>query len=107
MSGISKKLWILGSLIAVPLVGKALHGLQAGDLLGLVGLQRHRSALSAILPAVGLVSLGAVAGAGVALVVAPSSGASLRRCVSAKASEWTNKMCNDLSSNIPVRESQL
>jgi hypothetical protein len=89
---ISKVLWTLGSLIGAQQAVNAARRFQADDLLGVVGLQRRRSAAQVILPAIGLVSLGAAVGAGVALLIAPSSGAELRQRLSERVDKLTDKI---------------
>jgi hypothetical protein len=62
------------------------------DVLGLIGLQRPPSALGAILPAIGLVAFGAAIGAGVGLMLAPSSGRRLRQDMSERFDQMREKM---------------
>ena len=89
---ISKVLWSLGSLIGAQQAVSVVRGFEVNDLLGLVGLQRRRSTLQMILPAIGLVTLGAAVGAGTALLVAPSSGADLRQRLSERVDKLTDKL---------------
>ena len=72
-------------------IGRLL-GYDIDDVLELVGLQRRRSAIGAVLPAVGLVAIGAVVGAGVGLMFAPSSGRRLRQDVSERLDQMREKM---------------
>jgi len=58
---------------------KNLIGYDIDDVLDLVGLARRRSLIEAVLPAMGFVVLGAAIGAGVGLMLAPSSGRRLRQ----------------------------
>ncbi|MBV9948436.1 MAG: YtxH domain-containing protein [Myxococcales bacterium] len=58
---------------------KSLFGYDVDDIIDLVGLQRRRSTLGMVLPAVGLFALGAGIGAAAGLMLAPSSGRLLRR----------------------------
>jgi len=74
----SKTLVALASSIGTREILKAASGLGLNDALGLVGLERRPSGLSRWLPAIGLVTLSAAVGAGVALLLAPSSGSQLR-----------------------------
>ena len=61
----------LGMAIASTKIAKRISNLEADDFWSLVGLERRRShALSAV----GLIGLGAVVGAGVALLFAPDTG---------------------------------
>jgi hypothetical protein len=62
-----------------PMIMKDITGYDINDALELLGLQRKPTLLSALLPAVALVSVGAAVGAGVGLAFAPSSGRRLRK----------------------------
>lgn len=68
----------IGSTIGARQAVRAIQHYGVSDLLGSVGLERRRTTLDRLLPAVGLVGLGTVIGAGVALMLAPSSGRELR-----------------------------
>jgi hypothetical protein len=89
---ISKTLWTIGSLIGAEHAVKVAHKFEIDDLLGIIGLQRRRSVAQMILPAIGLVSLGAAVGAGAALLIAPSSGADLRRRLSERLDKLTDRI---------------
>ncbi len=97
---VSKALWTLGSLIGAQQTAQVVRGFEINDLLGLVGLQRRRSTLQAILPAIGLVALGAAVGAGTALLVAPSSGAELRQRLSERVDKLAEQF-EDLQNHQP------
>jgi gas vesicle protein len=58
---------------------KKVIGYDLDDILDLVGLERRRSIIGSMLPAIGLVAIGAAIGAGVGLMFAPSSGRRLRQ----------------------------
>jgi hypothetical protein len=58
---------------------KKMVGYDIKDVLALAGFARRRSLRDLLLPAAGLVALGAAAGAGLALMFAPSSGSRLRK----------------------------
>ena len=98
---ISKVLWTIGSLIGAEQAVNVARRFQADDLLGVIGLQRRRSATQVILPAIGLVTLGAAVGAGVALLIAPSSGAELRQRLSERVDKLTDKI-NEMQNHQPV-----
>lgn len=68
----------VGSTIGARQAVRAIQHYGVSDLLGSLGLERRRTTLDKVLPAVGLVGLGTVIGAGVALLCAPSSGRELR-----------------------------
>ena len=63
------------------------------SLLGYVGMARRRRALvDTLLPAAGLVALGAVFGAGLGLMLAPSSGSRLRQDVGDRLDRIKNRV---------------
>jgi hypothetical protein len=94
----SNALWTIGSLIGAQQAIKTVRGLEADDLLGLLGVQRRRTAVQTALPAIGLVALGAAVGAGAALLVAPMTGADLRQRLSERVDQLTDKL-NELGEN--------
>ncbi len=96
----SKALWAIGSLIGAQQAVKVARRFEIDDLLGFIGLQRRPSAAQLILPAIGLASLGAVVGAGAALLMAPSTGADLRQRFSERVDKLTDKL-NDTQNHQP------
>ena len=72
----------IGSTIGARQAVRAVQHYGVSDLLGSVGLERRRTTMDRLLPALGLVGLGTAIGAGVALLCAPSSGRELRARVS-------------------------
>jgi hypothetical protein len=74
----TKTIVAMGSAIGARELVKAALGVNLDDALGVVGLERKPSGLSQFLPAIGLITVSAAVGAGVALLLAPSSGSSLR-----------------------------
>lgn len=89
---VSKPLWTIGSIILAQQAARVARKVEIGELLSYVGLQRQRAAAVRILPAIGLVALGAAVGAGVALLTAPQSGAKLRTMLSERAEELGDKI---------------
>jgi len=72
----AKKLLLsLGAAIASSNLARNLSSLESDDVFGMVGLERRRSHL---LPNLGLLALGAVVGAGTALLLAPGTGRETR-----------------------------
>ncbi len=98
---ISKTLWTIGSLIGAQQAVKVARRFEIDDLLGVVGLQRRRSVAQMILPAIGLVSLGAAVGAGAALLIAPSSGTDLRQRLSERLDKLTERI-NEMQNHQPA-----
>src|ERR1039457_4045871 len=98
---ISKTLLAIGSVIGVEQAVKVARKFEIDDLLGVVGLQRRRSVAQMILPAIGLVSLGAAVGAGAALLIAPSSGADLRQRLTERMDKLTERI-NEMQNHQPT-----
>jgi hypothetical protein len=75
----SKKFWLsLGTAIAASRAAQTVSHVKYDDVLGLVGLARRRNTT---LENVALIGLGAVVGAGAALLLAPTDGQETRRRV--------------------------
>lgn len=79
-----KLLMSLGTAIAASKIAKTISGIELEDVLGTVGLSRRRSHW---LENLGLVAVGAVVGAGAAILFAPSSGEDTRRRLGEGASK--------------------
>lgn len=75
---LSKTVVAMGSAIGARELINAALGLSLDDALSVVGLERKPSSLSQFLPAIGLITVSAAVGAGIALLLAPSSGSKLR-----------------------------
>jgi hypothetical protein len=78
MHSIAKSALALGTTIAASSAANAIRHFSAEDALAMVGLARRHGSLERTLSAIGLVAVGAAVGAGVALVLAPTSGEKLR-----------------------------
>jgi hypothetical protein len=74
---------------------KKLVGYDVDDVLDLVGLERQRPVLGALLPAMGLLALGAAIGAGIGLMLAPSSGRRLRKDVGDRIDQIRERMLTE------------
>ncbi len=79
-----KLLMSLGAAIAASKVAKTVSGIEIEDVLGTMGLSRRRSHF---LENLGLVAVGAIVGAGAAILLAPSSGSETRRRLGNEASK--------------------
>ena len=86
----------VGSTVGARRVVRTIQNVGVDDVLGTIGLQRRRSTLNKVLPALGLVGLGTIIGAGAALVLAPSSGRELRARVSDQLDEAKTRMSKEL-----------
>jgi hypothetical protein len=82
---------------------RKMMGYDIEDVLELAGLQRRRSILEAVLPALGLLAAGAVIGAGVGLAFAPSSGRRLRQDVSGRLDQLREGVKEEVKKDIPKR----
>ncbi len=76
---------------------KAVEGFNLNDALGAVGLERRPSSLSQVLPAIGLIGFSAAVGAGIALLLAPSSGSELRARLSDGIDDVKHRLSDTLS----------
>lgn len=73
---------------------KAVQGLSLNDALGAIGLERKPSSL---LPAIGLISVSAAVGAGIALLLAPSTGRQLRARLSDGIDDAKHRLSDRIS----------
>jgi gas vesicle protein len=71
-------------------------GYQLDDILELIGLERKSSLLGAVLPAIGLLAVGAAVGAGIGLAFAPASGRRFRQEVSDKFDQIRDRMKTEM-----------
>lgn len=78
-----KLLMSLGTAIAASKVARTVSGIGLDDVLGTMGLSRRRSH---ILENIGLIAVGAVIGAGTALLLAPAPGRQTRQRLGQEAS---------------------
>jgi hypothetical protein len=74
---------------------KNLTGYDVDDLLNLAGLERSRSVVGFLLPALGCIALGAAVGAGVGLLFAPSSGRRFRQDMGDRFGQIRERMRRD------------
>jgi len=86
----------LGTTVGARQLLHAAQNLGPNDILGSVGLERRRSAMDKLLPALGWVGVGTVIGAGVALLLAPSTGKELRQKVSQQIGEAKTRLDNGI-----------
>lgn len=74
----TKQLLAMGSAIGIEKLRDAVESTSLDDVLGAIGLERRPSDLAKLLPVAGLITISAAVGAGIALLLAPSSGTRLR-----------------------------
>ena len=97
----------LGMAIASTKIAKRLSNLEADDFWSLVGLERRRDHT---LSAVGLIGLGAVVGAGVALLCAPESGTETRKRIMRQADKLgqaAGDLARDVQAEAPALLSRM
>lgn len=70
---------------------KDLKNMDKNDLLGLLGLEQIPSGASSVLRSLGLIGIGALIGASVGLLLAPSSGRELRDDLSKRIKTGTDR----------------
>ncbi len=88
----SKAALAVDSVIGVGDLLKAVEGLGLSDILNVIGLERKPGSLARLLPAAGLIAFSAAVGAGVALLLAPSSGTKLRARLSDELDEAKHRV---------------
>ncbi len=93
----SKTVVAMGSAIGARELIKAVESFSLNDALGVVGLERKPSSLSQLLPAIGLITVSAAIGAGIALLVAPSSGRRLRARLSDGIDDAKHRLSDSIS----------
>jgi hypothetical protein len=94
---ITKTALAMGSAIGARELIETIEGLRFDDILGVVGLERKPSALGHLLPVAGLVAVSAAVGAGIALLLAPTSGSKLRARLSDGLDEAKLRLSDSLS----------
>src|SRR4051812_26947036 len=96
MMNLSKIALTLVSAIGAQGALRAISRMDLNDVLGTVGLERAPRASERALPALGLVLLGAAAGAGAALLLAPMTGETLRSRIAGGAEDAKNRLSEKL-----------
>jgi hypothetical protein len=74
---------------------KKLIGYDIDDMLDLVRLERRRSRVQFVLPAMGLLTLGLAIGGGAGLMLAPWSGRRLRQAVGGRIDQLRGRIQSD------------
>lgn len=102
-----KFLMSLGAAIATSRLARAITNIDADQVLGTVGLERHRSHVWSNLAVFGV---GAIAGAGAALLLAPSSGRETRERLSGQIDRLAtaaNEAVQDVKNEAPALISRM
>jgi hypothetical protein len=95
-----------GAAIGIPELIHAVEDLKLEDILGVVGLERRPSAAARLLPAVGFITVSAAVGAGIALLLAPTSGRKLRARLSDGLDEAKHRLSDSISKIETTRSSR-
>lgn len=104
---LKKALISLGVAAASSRLAQRITHIEADDVFGLFGLERRRSQA---LPAIGLVAVGAVVGAGVALLLAPDSGMETRKRLGRQVErlgQAAGEAAREAKAEIPARISRM
>lgn len=88
----------LGTTVGARQLLRSVQNFGSYDILGSVGLERRRSTMDRLLPALAWVGVGTAIGAGAALLLAPSSGKELRARVSQQIDEAKTRLDNGIHS---------
>lgn len=86
----------MGSALGIRELSRAIESVNVDSVLGVAGLERKPSALSHLLPMAGLITVSAAVGAGVALLLAPSSGSQLRTRLSDGLGEAKHRLSDTI-----------
>ena len=86
----------MGSALGARELIQAIESLNLDTVLGVAGLERKPSSLSHLLPTAGLIAISAAVGAGVALLLAPSSGSKLRARLSDGIEDAKHRLTNTI-----------
>lgn len=87
----------MGSALGVRELIKTIEGVHWEDVLGAVGLERKPGTLAQLLPAAGLITVSAAVGAGIALLLAPTSGTKLRARLSDGIDDAKHRLSDRMS----------
>jgi len=98
-----KTAWAMGSALGMSELSKAIERVNVARVLGAAGLERKPSTLSQLLPVAGLITVSAAVGAGVALLLAPSSGSQLRARLSDGLGEAKHRLSDSLGQTETAR----
>jgi hypothetical protein len=86
---------------------KDIKNLDKDQILELLGLESERSTTSSIVWTLGLVAIGAIAGAGIALLLAPQSGRELRETVGRKFKNAADDVVTSARAKVNEAQSQV
>lgn len=86
---------------------KDIKNLDKDQILELLGLESERSTTSSILWSLGLVGVGAVVGAGVALLLAPQTGRELRETMGRKLKNAADDVVTSARAKVNEAQSQV
>lgn len=96
----------MGSAYGIRELSKAIERVNVDNVLGVAGLERKPSPLSQLLPVAGLITVSAAVGAGVALLLAPSSGTQLRARLSDGLGEAKQRLTETIGQTETARSNR-
>lgn len=95
----TKTLRTIGNTLEVKRMMNGVRSIEPNDLLNRIGLERRRSTMDAVLPALGFFAAGAAIGAGLAVLFTPSTGSEVRGKIAKAATDAKDKVEGLLASN--------
>ncbi len=98
---LSATLRTIGNALEIKRMISGVRHFEANDLLHRVGLERQRSTMDIILPAVGFFVAGAAFGAGLAVLLTPATGAQVRAKLAGALTHAKREVVSALASDDP------
>lgn len=95
----TKTLRTIGNTLEVKRLMNGVRNIEPNDFLNRVGLERRRSTMDAVLPALGFFAAGAAIGAGLAILFTPSTGSEVRGKIAKAATDAKDKVEGLLANN--------
>jgi|GEM_PF-2051557 len=95
----TKTLRTIGNTLEVKRMMNGVRNIEPNDFLNRVGLERRRSTMDSVLPALGFFAAGAAIGAGLAVLFTPSTGSEVRGKIAKAATDAKDKVEGLLASN--------
>ena len=89
---LTKTLRTIGNTLEVKRMMNGVRNIEPNDLLHRIGLERRRSTMDSVLPALGFFAVGAAIGAGLAVLFTPSTGSEVRGKIAKAATDAKDKV---------------
>jgi hypothetical protein len=84
-------------------IARTVRAMRSDDLLATVGLERRRSLLEQLGPALGAFTAGVAVGAGIGVLLAPSSGDELRQQLLDRANRMSDRITQNVNRRVEAR----